>query len=76
MSLFQCSKCGCAENTATSDGGYLLRLLLTNKVALESYRQVLGLKPDDKLGNYCCVCNPAWYNPYTCGRKANEVHKA
>ena len=41
MSLFQCDKCGCVENTATSDGGYHIKYLLdgtTPPDVIESYK--------------------------------------
>ena len=64
MSLFQCDKCGCVENTATSDGGYHIKYLLdgtTPPDVIESYKEVLGLKPKEEFGKYCCVCNQIWY---------------
>jgi len=65
MSLFQCSKCGCVENTAASDGGYLIKYLVTKEQhpeAYASYKKVLGLKDNEPFGQYCCVCNPIWFD--------------
>jgi hypothetical protein len=68
MSLFQCDKCGCVENTASSDGGWHAPYLLGrsnmdegNKEAIESYRKVMGLKEGEEFGHYCCVCSPSWF---------------
>jgi len=67
MSLFQCSKCGCIENTALTTGYWHLRFLeyernheCTEKVLAEvkEYQEKLGLTPDQPLGLYCCVCTP------------------
>jgi len=65
MSLFQCDICGCVENTATSDGGYLISQLIDkerNKVIYLSYLKALGLKETDELGRYCSVCTPDWFD--------------
>ena len=62
MSIFQCSKCGAIENTATSRGGYTVAVM-TKQIpdVSNSYREVLGLKPDEKLAEYCCLCSPVWF---------------
>lgn len=61
MSLFQCDKCGCAENTSTAGGYHGRGLVMRDPVVLNSYREVLGLKEDEPYGYYCCVCNPEWF---------------
>jgi hypothetical protein len=73
MSVFQCSHCGCLENTALSGGYLLANLLERDHPAYASYLEVLGLSPTAELGQYCSACNPAWYNPCTCG---TAPHKA
>lgn len=77
MSLFQCDVCGCVENTACSDGGNIMKYLITKErepEVYESYRQVLGLKENEEFGNYCCVCNPVWFNnkQYGIGKNPNK----
>ena len=69
MSQFQCAKCGCGDDSTTSDGGYLAGCLLNTapKDVTDSYRKVLGLKPTEPFGSYCYVCNPIWIQPCTCG---------
>ncbi len=47
MSVFQCTKCGCAENTALSDGGYFGGRLSPQEAITK------GLLPS---GNYCSFC--------------------
>lgn len=64
MSLFQCTKCGCVENTATSDGGYLIKWIVTEErvpLIYKSYKDVLGSTVEDEFGEYCCICNPMWF---------------
>jgi hypothetical protein len=75
MNRFQCAKCGCGDDWATSDGGYLAKYLLATapKDVTDSYRKVLGLKPSESFGCYCYVCNPMWIQPCTCG---TVPHKA
>jgi hypothetical protein len=54
--------------------GYLVNSLLDrDNPAYASYLEVLGLPPTAKLGEYCSVCNPAWFNPCSCG---TAPHKA
>jgi hypothetical protein len=62
MSLFQCDRCGCLENTACTNG-YHIRSSLQNEKgeAVESYRQIMGLKPGQPFGAYCSVCTPVWF---------------
>jgi hypothetical protein len=67
MSLFQCSKCGCLENTALTHGShhtYLYNSELkedpTNE-ALLSYKKILGLKPGEEFQDTCSACCPVWY---------------
>jgi hypothetical protein len=69
MSPFQCDKCGCVDDSATSDGGYLAKLLLDTapRDVTDSYRKVLGLSPGEPFGHYCYLCNPIWIRPCTCG---------
>jgi hypothetical protein len=71
MSIFNCDKCGCIENTATSEGGWLLPAFVKARQVPEdvqaSWRKVLGLTESAKFGHYCSVCCPIWYNPCTCG---------
>lgn len=62
MSLFQCSKCGCIDNTVTSRHGYEGIYRLIPEDVLKSYREVLKLKPEDNFGIYCCVCSPIWFD--------------
>jgi hypothetical protein len=66
MSLFQCDKCGCRENTACSNMGHAFMNNALDadpgaRAALASYREILGLKPGDKFGAYCSACSPKWY---------------
>ena len=78
MSLFQCDKCGCVENTACSDGGYMIKYLITKERKPEvykSYKKVLGLTEEDEFGKYCCVCNPVWFadnRQYGIGENPNK----
>ena len=62
MSLFQCDRCGCLENTACT-GGYWAGYHRVPEEAAESYRKVLGLEPGEKLGSYCSACDPQWFTP-------------
>lgn len=64
MSLFQCSKCGCIENTACTSGYHMMWQMDKRDVeAAASYRKVLGLAEDDMFGNYCSACSPIWFTP-------------
>jgi hypothetical protein len=71
MSLFQCDICGCIDNTTTSNmGGYDLNIFLRDvdsKEAVKSYKKVLGLKPDEKFGKYCCIHSPVWFKEQKLG---------
>lgn len=68
MSLFQCDKCGCLENTALS-GSYHIRHYFKKRpdgihehpAVVHSYRVILGLKDYEEFGAYCSACNPVWY---------------
>lgn len=69
MSLFQCSACGCLENTALS-GCYHIRSFFKRRPEdgiyeqpglVHSYKVVLGLKDEQEFGAYCSACNPVWY---------------
>ena len=76
MSLFQCSKCGCKENTACSN---MSRAHFNNhlykgessQAALASYREALGLKPDEEFGAYCSACSPMWFDNHNLGLAPN-----
>lgn len=59
MSLFQCTKCGCLENTAATGGYWVYGL---PKDVEESYRKVLNLPDHMPWGKYCSVCNPLWFD--------------
>lgn len=69
MSLFQCNKCGCEENTALSSGSWGLGLFDHHgadpdpnvRAAAASYREVLGLAPGSPFGKLCSACSPLWY---------------
>lgn len=64
MSLFQCSKCGCRENTALSSGAHAYannHLYQNADEALASYKEILGLSPQDDFGAYCSTCSPFWF---------------
>lgn len=68
MSLFQCDKCGCLENTACTPGYHMQYSYNKNYhpdhkdyKAFRSYKRVLGLKEDEPFGEYCCVCSPYWF---------------
>lgn len=71
MSLFQCSRCGCEENTACSN---MSRPHFWNEImgkderaaaALASYREILGMAPGEPFGELCSACSPAWIDPQT-----------
>lgn len=72
MSLFQCTKCGCLENTACTScymGTYMMnsdwkepKLRKEHREALASYKKILGLKPEEPFGIYCSACCPMWFN--------------
>lgn len=62
MSLFQCGPCGCLENTACTSGYHSRdEYLKRDAAAYESYRQVLGLKPDEPWPGLCSACVPIWF---------------
>ena len=67
MSLFQCAKCGCCENTALTNAGnayfnnHRLESEGVERPALATYRVVLGLPPGAEFGAYCSACTPFWY---------------
>ena len=72
MSLFQCDKCGCLENTALtrcSHCSYLMNREFEEEdknsntyKALQSYREILGLKDGEEFGHYCSACCPVWFH--------------
>ena len=56
MSIFQCDQCGCAENTALSDGGYL-----GGRLEPEAAKG-RGLEPK---GHYCSFCwSGTWHGKF------------
>lgn len=62
MSLFQCDKCGCVENTACTNGYHCpVSWLEERPEVYASYREILGLKPDEPYGKYCSACSPIWF---------------
>lgn len=74
MSLFQCEKCGCCENTALTNASYRMldALVSDDELLKESYRKVLGLESGVKLGNYCSACTPLWFDDRgNCGTGPN-----
>ena len=80
MSLFQCSKCGCKENTACSNmsRAHFNNHLYTDAratVALASYRQILGLQPGAPFGSYCSACSPMWFKNGELGAGPNPNPK-
>jgi hypothetical protein len=69
--MFQCEKCGCAENTALTRGYHGQWAMNEEfkkprepevKEALDSYKTILGLRPEEPFGKYCSACCPVWYN--------------
>lgn len=68
MSLYQCTKCGCLENTALSGcshGTYLLNSDHKegrNLEAIASYKEILGLKPEEPFTDLCSACCPVWFD--------------
>lgn len=77
MSLFQCDKCGCVENTACCNGGHFIRYTINKEKYPEvykSYKEVLGLSEGEEFGKYCCVCNPIWFDnhKYGIGKNPNK----
>lgn len=62
MSLFQCDRCGCLENTSCTGGYWTMKLVEDYPEVAASYRKVLGLAPDEPFGAYCSVCDPAWFD--------------
>jgi hypothetical protein len=66
MSLFQCDNCGVCENTSCSNASHAyhnnhLFKGENARLAIESYRIVLGLPVGAALGAYCSVCTPFWF---------------
>lgn len=59
MSLFQCSNCGCVENTALAPYPLLsIDKIIDNIEELSRIRAELDLKNDEPFGNYCSECHP------------------
>lgn len=67
MSLFQCAKCGCIENTALTNCSHAVYLYneglkeFPNDPALLSYKELLGLKPEEPFQELCSACTPFWF---------------
>ena len=61
MSVFQCDKCGCIENSACTPA-YHCMIMIEDGPAAQSYKEILGLQPNDKFGKYCCACSPIWFD--------------
>lgn len=71
MSIFQCQKCGCSENTADTECFHCMSWMnreYTDKdthpgvlLALQSYKRILGLRDDESFGYYCSACCPLWF---------------
>ncbi len=59
--MFQCSACGCLENTSLTTAYWTKHRLDDQPEVLASYREVLGLKDGEELGSYCSVCSPFWF---------------
>lgn len=88
MGLFQCQKCGAVENSACSSGYHPLNCLsfttpksprhADDLEALAGFRKTLGLPEGAKLGVYCSVCTPVWYDGgrYGVGRNPNPTEGA
>jgi hypothetical protein len=58
MSLFQCDKCGCLENTSLTEGYWTGNEYIKGKPEYQSYRDKLGLAEGQPWGHYCSACNP------------------
>jgi hypothetical protein len=77
VGLFVCSKCGCVDNTALSNGYHsMVMLSLSPQDArtievLANARATLGLAPDAPLGVYCSVCTPIWFDHGSYGKGPN-----
>lgn len=85
MSLFQCAKCGCVENTATTEcsyGSWSMNMDFKKKdksyKALCSYKDILGIPYKEEFPFLCCVCSPVWFvnGEYGVGKPpiANKWH--
>lgn len=67
MSLFQCARCGCVENTACSSMGHCLMNYEwehdpKDRPALQSYKAILGLADDEPFPRLCSACSPVWFD--------------
>lgn len=68
MPIFQCDKCGCAENSAItkcSHSSYKMNVQFENdptNLALNSYKKIIGIDPSMPFGRYCSACCPVWFN--------------
>lgn len=82
MSLFQCAKCGCLENTALtpcSHSTYLMNQEFKRNPkhpAFLSYKKILGLYPKQVFKNYCSACCPVWFDGQNYGVGPNPSPKA
>jgi len=64
MSIFQCDKCGCKENTALTGGAYgMVSCVKDRPDVVARYLAILGHPPWYPLGFYCSACNPQWFTP-------------
>ena len=67
MSLFQCDKCGCRENTSCSNAAHPYFINHSadknprNAAAMDSARERLDLKSGESFGAYCSACSPFWF---------------
>lgn len=68
MSLFQCAKCGCVDNTATTEFGYAAWMCNADweesryLEALKSYKDIIGIPHEKPFEMLCCECCPLWYD--------------
>ena len=69
MSLYQCTKCGCVENTSCSAMGGMGAHMLNAHwkkggagEALSSYKKLLDLEPDQEFTDLCSACSVVWFN--------------
>lgn len=82
MPVFQCNKCGCVDNTATSAMGWVLTLNSKDTSEAElSYKKLLGLSDDEKFKQLCSACSVLWFDEkgaYGIGtptKEQREVHR-
>ncbi|MBU2590145.1 MAG: hypothetical protein KKA65_02205 [Nanoarchaeota archaeon] len=59
MSLFQCDRCGCLENTALTEcSSDYMKIFIKESKELKEYKKELGLNENQEFGNYCSACCP------------------